>query len=124
MNLKDMMKKINYWIIRKIFARRFKYFDYSFQKADKYLENLLPVKRIRYYKAISEWKSSDAYKIEMQELVQTFYKELSVKTTSEPQFSGYRLVLLFIQRFEQRMEYLAKKYEIEEKVDELQTNLK
>lgn len=119
-----MLKKINYWIIRKIFARRFKYFDYSFQRADEYLAGLLPSKRISYYKAISDWKESDAYKIEMQEIVKTFYEELSVKTIQEPQFSGYRLVLLFIQRYEQRMNYLAKKYEVEETVDELQTNLK
>lgn len=118
-----IFKRLKCYIIRKEFERRFKYFNHPFERADMQVNNLKPIERRLYYLAIHNWINSKAFKIEMGEMIRTFYAELSLKAIKEPEFSAYRMTLLFIKRFQARLTILAKKAEIENSIESTTNSL-
>ena len=105
--------RIKNYIIKKIFQKKFLTFVYPFHNADEVIDNLSQEDRMNHYDSASRFYKSKAYKIEMDELTRTFFEELAVKTQKEPEFSAYRLCLLFIQRMNQRFKYLSDKIEFD-----------
>lgn len=110
----SLINKINSWIVRKIFEKRFKYFIYPFERSDEVIERLSYAERLSYLEDCNRWFKSKAYKTEMEELLRTFYQELSLKSTSEIHRTGYRLGCIFVKNMENRLNYLQTLYEAED----------
>jgi len=118
-----MLKRFKQWIVRKTFERFYKYYLYPFEKADTVLDELPERAKYLYLDDIRHWVDSKAYKVEMEELVRTFYQELSIKPLSTENLIGYRLCLIFLKNLEARFHHLKQLAEVEEQQYKIQNKL-
>ena len=105
-----LMKKLRYKALTFVFNHYYSHFLYPFIKADTIWANKSEPEQWRMYQEVSDWVKSDAYKIEMDSLVREFYQKLAVESQTEEQILGYRLALLALKTFEERLKGLAEKF--------------
>lgn len=87
--------------------QNFKAYEFPFKGADDELRKMEKDEKERYLHAVWEFVQSGALDNEIAELTRHFVKELAFTLTDQTQQTAYRITLLFIQKFEQRMRYLA-----------------
>ena len=107
-----LFKKIQYKIVKFVFQRRYKYFEYPFDSAEKQIRKMTLEEKESYYLSAKKFKESKVFEIEFKNIVKTFYQELATKASSDVEVAGYRLSLLFIQRLEQRLNDISNEYDI------------
>ena len=119
-----MLTKIKFWIIKKVFEKYYGNFIYPFETADVKRYKLSPAGQYRYLMDVDTWIKSTAYKYEIEGLIRKFYQELSLTTTDEIQLSAYRLVLIFIKNYENRLLQLQQECNLTEAKHKLDKQLK
>jgi hypothetical protein len=112
--MNKIITKWKNWIVRKQFERHFGNFIYPFLRADEELSKMDVDDRLEYLRTVKVFIKSSAYKTEMECLIRTLYQELAIKPLKEPEFTGYRLSLMFAKNMQKRLEYLSARYEQEE----------
>lgn len=112
-------EKIALWM----FNRLFKYFNYPFDKADDKFDNLTELEQFKYLQDIRDVVENKAYQEEYQEIIRTIYERLATESQSTAQFTGYRLSLIVLKRFDQRLRLLKEKYTHHKKVSKLEQSL-
>ena len=117
------MKSFKKWIINKLFNRYFKYFNYPFSTANSYINSLPQNKRHKYYREVSEWIKSEAFRVEHQSLMKLAYKELATEDTDSYSREAYRLLLIFLVKYEQRLNHLNEVYQSDKIINDQQSKL-
>ena len=118
-----MMNKIKEKIVLWMFERMFRHFNYPFEKAEEEFQELTEVEQYRYLQQVHEWVDSKAYKAESREIIRTIYKDMSNKAINKTEFTGYRLALIMMKRYDQRLLYLNERYEQDKKTTQLTKEL-
>lgn len=101
----------------------FHYYQYPFDKADEHIERLSDVEKSRYLETIYTWVHSKAYKTETQEMTRTIYRDMANKAQNSTEFTGYRLTLIALKKLDQRLLFLAQKYEQDKSIREINESI-
>lgn len=92
--LRTKLLKLRRQIVLAAYNKYFGRFVYSFEKTDEKIARLTETERNEYYRSITEWVTSNAYKIEYEGEVGETYEELASKASNEDVMTAYRLALL------------------------------
>jgi len=109
-----MLNKLKMYVVRKIFEKYYGNFLYPFEKTDEIRLKLSPQSQYRYLMDVNSFVESKAFKTEVEGVIRTFYQELSVKPTNILDITAYRLTLIFIKSFENRLLSLQEEYRLTE----------
>lgn len=93
-----------------MFERMFRYFQYPFDKAEEEFDKLTETEQYKYLQQVHEWVESNAYKAESREITRTMYRDMGNKAVNKIEFTGYRLSLMMMKRYDQRLLFLNEKY--------------
>lgn len=118
-----MLNKLKKYVIRKVFEKYYGNFLYPFEKTDEIRLKLSPQSQYRYLMDVNSFVESKAFKTEFEGVIRRFYQELSLKPTNEIDISAYRLTLIFIQSFENRLLSLQEEYRLTEANSKAEQNL-
>lgn len=101
--LRKLKNKIKVWAVNEIFKLYFGSFLYPFEKADIAFEKLEAYQKAKYLKDVNNWVTSDAYKLESQEILRKYYQDLALKPLNDITAAGYRLAILMEQDKQKRL---------------------
>ena len=119
-----MLKKFKQWVVKKTFERYYGNFIYPFDKADTVRAKLPQPAQHRYLLDVNSWTDSKAYKTEQEGMIRKYYQLLAIKPVDDIDKTAYRLLLLFIQNYENRLLQLKAEYTNMDKAMKLNNNLK
>ena len=108
--MKKLLAKLRHKALMYVFSKFYGRFVYAFEDADAQKAKMSDAQKGNYYEAISNWVTSDAYKIEMDGITRKFYRELATITADDPAMNGYRQVLIFIKFYEARLTKISNEY--------------
>ncbi len=94
--------------IRKLFEDRFTAYRFPFKSANAEIAKLDNDKKMRYAEDAAGFLRSDLWKIEMAEFYRSLFHELAFKSSTEEERNAYRMTILFLQRWEDRLVTLSK----------------
>ena len=114
-----MLKKLKFWVIRKVFNHYYSDFEYPFLIIEDKIRKMHSGKRRRYYQQISEFANSPACELEIGSLIQKFYRDLSIKPNTPENVAAYRLCLIFINKFEARMHSQSARGQLDRATDDV-----
>jgi hypothetical protein len=104
-------------LIKWVFEWLYSDYLYPFTQADKEFEVMTKEERFHYLDAAKRFQRSECYKREMEIIVSKFYRDLATKAMNKTDVSAYRMALIFIRQFEQRITYLSQRYDAEDALD-------
>lgn len=104
------LRNLKHKALEYIFKRYYGNYLYPFRKAEDIWASKSENEQWRLYQTVSDWVTSDAYKIEYDSLIREFYQKLAVESQSEEQVAGYRLALLALKTMDIRLKGLAQKF--------------
>ena len=107
---KPLFKQLKLRVIQWIFNRYYQNFLYPFTIADGVWYNKSENQRWIMYEEVTNWVESEAYKIEHENIIQAFYKDLAEASKTEEQIAGYRLALLVEKSRDIRLKTLAARF--------------
>lgn len=108
--MKKWLRQLKRRAVLAVFRYYFNSFVYSFDDIDTARRAMVEPSQMRYYEDVAAWVGSTAYKMEMDNLVRTAYRELSTIPTTEELFTAYRLLLVFLRNYESRLKGIAVEY--------------
>jgi len=100
----------------KVFNLMYPAYKYPFINADLKLAQKTEIQRRNYYRNVYETLYDDFgemkgyMKDEIEEMIRYFYQFSAQNTTDISELTAYRITLIFIKKFESRLQYLASKY--------------
>lgn len=104
------MQKWYNLLIELVFTRRFASFEYPFERSDAKIMSMQDAEKKEYYRQAKDLLENRVYVQEMQELIRSFYQDLSIKTVEAVDMQAHRLTLLAIQNLDKRIRGLASLY--------------
>lgn len=111
--MKWIQRKLKQWRSQAVLATFNRYFAkliYDFEKIEDKLGKLNEVQKREYYRDVSAWISSEAYKLEYQGELEALYEELACKSQTEDVMTAYRLVLLKLKSRDLRLKQKSNEF--------------
>jgi len=99
-------------IIDNAFYERFKGYDALFQSADERLAKSPEGERRAYYLKAQDLVMHEVLKSEIADMKRKLYNELALRANTELDRQGYRMTLIALQDFENRLSALASRYSV------------
>lgn len=99
--------------INNAFATWYAAYEYPFELTDAWLASAPLDKKVNYLREAKRIAEGDVLKRELQGLQKKFIDHLAVGATSEDERLAYRITLLFMKQFQERIAYLASQYRVD-----------
>lgn len=94
--------------LRKLFEDRFGAYRFPFKSANAEIGKLDSKDKMRYLEDAASLLKSDLWKIELGELYRTLFYELAFKSSTDEEREAYRMMIMFLDRWETRLLFIAK----------------
>lgn len=117
--LEKIKENIKNWAVKEIFNRYYKFYNYPFEKSSELFDKMSPDEQKQYLYDIKFMLRSKALTTEIEELKRSIFEDLATKTNSESGIAGFRLCLIFIKKFEQRLKALSDKSDLDEEMEKI-----